>query len=359
MTEPLRIIDTGVRGARDNLAITAALAELHRQRAVGDTLRFQHFTPAAIIGRHQVLSAEVNVDYCRAAGIEMARRQTGGGAIYMGPGMLGFELIAHRAGVGPDLDSITARLCTALAEALASFGIDARYRPRNDVEVGGAKLSGTGGFVDGGTLVFQGTVLAGFDIADMAAALVLPRAKLDRKGLDALAARVTSLQRLIGQPPPMRLIEDRIAASFAALMQRRPEWQAGLSPAEHQAAAAAYTSEIGQDEFVHGDHPGKAHAQVSSAIDTPGGRIEAAAKLTGNGRIERLWITGDIFLTPPRALPDLEAALAGVPLAEAVTAAEAFLDRHPVDMLGATSRDLTALMAALAAGITATTRTPA
>ena len=45
--------------------------------------------------------------------------------------------------------------------------IDARFRPRNDIEVDGRKLSGTGGFFDGDTLIYQGTVLVDLDPAAM------------------------------------------------------------------------------------------------------------------------------------------------------------------------------------------------
>ena len=59
-----------------------------------------------------------------------------------------------------------------------AFAIDARFRPRNDIEVGGQKLCGTGGFFDGDTLFYQGTVLIDVDPARMMACLNVPAAKL-------------------------------------------------------------------------------------------------------------------------------------------------------------------------------------
>ncbi len=349
MSGTLRVVDSGLRGARDNLAVTAALAGLHRDGHSPDTLRFQHFRPAAIIGRHQVLADEVRLEHVRAHGIETARRMTGGGAIYMAPGMLGFELIVTRSRLGGSLETVTAALCTALADALCTFGIAARFRPRNDVEVDGRKICGTGGYADGGTLVFQGTVLAEYAVEDMAAALSLPIAKLDRKGLQALADRVTSLRVLLGEPPPMREIETAVASSFAAALGLVPAWADALDTSEEDAAKAAFAAEIGLDSFVHGDGIGAADA--SATLRAGGGTITASARLAGSGldrRVDRLWLTGDFFVAPQRVIPDLEAALAGVPLSEAAAMAEAFLIRANVDILGATPGDIAGLIRQLA-----------
>lgn len=103
MIMPLRVADTGLNSARWNFAMTAALAELHRAGEAPDTLRFLRFPPSAIVGRHQILAREVRLYYCRAKGIETARRTTGGGAIYMDPGILAWEIVAGRRLLGGGL----------------------------------------------------------------------------------------------------------------------------------------------------------------------------------------------------------------------------------------------------------------
>lgn len=350
MSGTLRVVDSGVRGARANLAVTSALASLHRDGRSPDTLRFQHFRPAAIVGRHQVLADEVHLDYASAHGIETARRLTGGGAIYMAPGMLGFELIVTRSRLPGSLEALTAALCTALAEAISTFGLAARFRPRNDVEVDGRKICGTGGYADGGTLVFQGTVLCDYAVADMAAVLRLPVGKLDRKGLQALADRVTSLKMLLGEPPPMRAVESAVAAAFAAVLGLAAAWSEALASAEEAAAEAAFAAEMGLDSFVRGDDDmRRGSADACATLLTGGGTMVATARLGGSPefRIERLWLTGDFFATPPRVIPDLEAALAGLPLARAAAVAEAFLAGANADILGATAGDIAGLIGRL------------
>ena len=60
MAASFRIIDTGVREGRANIAFDAALIEERQAGNVPDTIRFLSFPPTALIGRHQDLRAEVD-----------------------------------------------------------------------------------------------------------------------------------------------------------------------------------------------------------------------------------------------------------------------------------------------------------
>ncbi|MDP9135211.1 MAG: hypothetical protein M3N56_10350 [Actinomycetota bacterium] len=85
MVQPIDVLDTGLRGARANIALDAALVEAHRAGLLGDTIRLLRFTRSALVGRHQVLAREVDIGWCDAQGVELARRLTGGGAIVFEP----------------------------------------------------------------------------------------------------------------------------------------------------------------------------------------------------------------------------------------------------------------------------------
>ncbi|MGL1489118.1 hypothetical protein ACSTJG_25165, partial [Vibrio parahaemolyticus] len=85
---------------------------------------------------------------------------------------------------------------------------------------------------------------------------------------------------------------------------------------------------------------------MSGRASIPAGIIEVHARLRpGPGRvIDRVWIMGDVFVAPPRALPDLEAALAGLPAAEASAAVTTFLTSRGVEILGGTADDIAHLV---------------
>ena len=111
---------------------------------IPDTLRFLRFPPTALIGRHQALNQEIDLDYCRKNDIGVVRRITGGGAIYHGAR-------DNWAGNWSSIESHAWRQVSSLAgsgavksaqpaadQDWAAWALNASYRPRNDIEVGWA-----------------------------------------------------------------------------------------------------------------------------------------------------------------------------------------------------------------------------
>jgi lipoate-protein ligase A len=350
---PLRIIDTGIRAGRQNMALDRALIEAHDAGRIPDTLRFLRFRPSALVGAHQILSHEVRLDYCRARGIEVGRRITGGGALFLDERQFGWELVVDRTRFGTaDLARIAAILCEAAAEALQRLGVPAAYRPRNDIEVAGRKISGTGGFVEGRTLLYQGTLLVDFDAAEMISALKVPVEKLAKRDLESAQRRVVTMREILGDKlPPLETIYGTLVATFAERLGFDPEWDA-LTEAEESLAARIYAEEIGTDEYV-----GRLDAQepdaslVSATLNKRGGAIRADVRLEGPGlaRVREVLVTGDFFVTPPRAVFDLEASLRGVAVEALPAAVDAFFAKTPCDMVGLAPADFReAIEAALA-----------
>src|SRR5690348_9740727 len=128
MSERWRLIDTGLRPVAQNIALDRALLESRRADESPSTLRFLRFPR------------------CALEGIAIQRRLTGGDSLFLDADQLAWELILHRRDVGSaDLASIARRLCHAAAAAVSALGLDARFRPRGDIEVGGRKVSESAG----------------------------------------------------------------------------------------------------------------------------------------------------------------------------------------------------------------------
>lgn len=344
-----RVIDTGIREGRRQIAFDQALIDLHKAGRSPDTIRFLRFPPTALIGRHQALSREVKLDYCRSHGVGVVRRITGGGAIYFDEGQLGWELVFHRATLGiASLGELARAICEAAAAGLGKLGVAARYRPRNDIEVDGRKISGTGGFFDEDTLFYQGTVLVDMNPADMVAALNVAKAKLEKRSLDSAAQRVVTLKELLGRAPGIAAIQDALLAGFAERLGIAP--QRGAVTAEEEALAAKHhDEEIGTDAFVHEIDDPQADAAVRSGSHTgAGGTVTAYLRLEGSGepRIREALLTGDFFVTPPRIVFDLEASLRQLPAKEAGAAVERFFAQAKVGLLSVSPADFRAAVEA-------------
>ena len=78
------------------IAFDQAMIDLHRNDEIPDTIRFLRFEASALVGRHQAIGQELRLDYCRSNAVHLVRRITGGGAIYLDPGQLGWELVISR-----------------------------------------------------------------------------------------------------------------------------------------------------------------------------------------------------------------------------------------------------------------------
>jgi lipoate-protein ligase A len=349
-----RVVDTGVREGRFQIALDQAMLELHQAGRLPDTFRFMRFPPTALIGRHQALSQEVDVAHCRRHGVGIVRRITGGGAIYLDEGQLGWGLVFGRHALGTrSLAEVARDICLAVAAGLRRLGVNARYRPRNDIEVEGRKVSGTGGFFDGDTLVYQGTVLVDMNPAAMVAALRVPRAKLEKRQLDSAAQRVVTLCELLGAGvPDLPTIQQALLEAFAERFGLA--WRAGeLSEDEESLAWQRYREEIGTEQFVaEVDDPARDADFLSGACTGPGGTVTTYVRLEGRARrrIGQALITGDFFVAPPRTVLDLEAALRGAYVTDAPGIIERFFGEHEVGALSVTPADFRAALESALAG---------
>ena len=171
--------------------------------------------PSVICGRNQDIPAEVDLDYCKANGIEVYRRHSGGGAVYADSGNIMLSYVTRSEETVPE---IFARWIRLLADALRQLGIDAQPTGRNDIEVDGRKVSG-GAFyrTHDGASIAHSTLLYDTNAAHMANALTPPAEKLARHGVVSVPARIgllrdytdltfdqlrVSLERILATNPP-------------------------------------------------------------------------------------------------------------------------------------------------------------
>ena len=143
--------------------------------------------PSVIIGFNQNAFAEVNLGYLEEKGIALARRVTGGGAVYHDLQNLNYTF------VGRDLSP------QPVVEALRSLGVDAELTGRNDIFVAGRKVSGYARRVWRDREIIHGTLLYDVDLDTLARALDVPGSKLAAKGIASVRSRVANLKDCLPQ----------------------------------------------------------------------------------------------------------------------------------------------------------------
>ena len=315
MGEMWRAIDTGLRPAAQNIALSRALLEAREAEEIPSTLRFLRFAPSALLASRQSAAQELDVGYCASAGITVQRRITSGDAIYCDENQLGWELYLHRRDVGnADMPAIAKRICHAAATAIGALGVDARYRPRHDIEIDGRVISRGGGAVDGDALLYQGLLLIDSDTGNMRRAMRMPATPWMTGAPRPARERFADLRSTLGEGPDRARVKRDMTAAFES--EFAVEFQEGdLSLTEHARFQRAL-AEIDAPDWINLiREPATDAPDCVAAQKTAGGLLHASVIYDRCARrIKQVRFGDDIDISPWRTLPDLEAALRDTPV---------------------------------------------
>jgi lipoate-protein ligase A len=316
--EEWRFIDTGYLTAAENMALDETLLELRAKDLIPDTVRLLWFDPPAVlVGYHQDIEQEIRLDYVEHKGIEINRRITGGGSIFFDTYSMGWEIVASKKSISSSSqEEIFETMCNGVVQALNTLGVPAEFRPKNDIEVNGKKISGTGGTQRGSAFLFQGTLLIDFDVETMVRALRIPIEKLKHKELESAKDRVTWVTRELGSMPPMEELRTALKAGFEQALGITLK-DGELTPVEENLLKEKLP-EFQDEEWIYLDRrPDGESAAVRSLGKLPGGLVRISLVIDRSVRlIKSALITGDFFVFPSRGILDLEAALKFTPCTE-------------------------------------------
>lgn len=217
--------------------LTAAVGEGRR----GPTLRIWEWDePAVIIGSFQSVVNEVDEDQLAARGAQLVRRISGGGAMYMEPAnSITYALYAPEELVrGMSFADSYAFLDDWVLEALRSVGIDAVYKPLNDITSPAGKIGGAAQKrLASGAVLHHVTMAYDMDAEAMTQVLRIGREKLSDKGTTSAAKRVDPLRSQTG------LSRESIIARMLETFTGRYGGVADAVTAEEYAAAERLVAE--------------------------------------------------------------------------------------------------------------------
>ncbi len=148
--------------------------------------------PTVVIGRNQNPWRECDVEAIKRDGICLARRMSGGGAVYHDLGNLNFTFIA-KDGVFD-----VAKQTDVILRACRLLGVNAVKTGRNDLTVDGCKFSGHAYYSSRGYNYHHGTIMMDVISDDIPKYLTVPDSKLKSKGVSSVRSRVTNLRDHLG-----------------------------------------------------------------------------------------------------------------------------------------------------------------
>ncbi len=141
-----------------------------------------------VIGRNQNPWEECAPERLRARGGRLARRLSGGGAVYHDTGNLNFTFALRREDFDPQKQS------GVILRAVRSLGIPAERTGRNDIEAEGRKFSGNAFYEKALCCCHHGTLMIDVDMERMQEVLTPPRMKLRSRGVSSVRSRVVNLR---------------------------------------------------------------------------------------------------------------------------------------------------------------------
>ncbi|MBT3153179.1 lipoate--protein ligase family protein [Streptomyces sp. CHD11] len=178
--------------------------------------------PAVIIGSFQSLHNEVDAEGAERHGIEVVRRISGGGAMFVEPGnTITYSLSVPESLVqGLSFQDSYAYLDDWVLGALGEMGISAWYQPLNDIATDQGKIAGAaqkrmvGQDGGPGAVLHHVTMAYDIDAGKMLDVLRIGREKMSDKGTRSAKKRVDPLRRQTGLP--REAVIERMTDSFRA-----------------------------------------------------------------------------------------------------------------------------------------------
>jgi lipoate-protein ligase A len=150
------------RTAGDELAADRSLLHAVEDGAAERVRCWQTSRPVVVLGRHGVSAADVHQDACRADGIQIVRRFSGGGAVVLGPGCLNYALALSLVS-RPGLSDVAASFRCVLEAIAAALEVPGLAAVGTDLAVNGRKVSGNAQRRGRHAMVHHGTLLYDFD----------------------------------------------------------------------------------------------------------------------------------------------------------------------------------------------------
>ena len=160
-----------------------------------------------VVGKYQNTAEEIDQAYVDAHHIRVARRLSGGVAVYHDRGNLNFTFIVDQA----DAPGLNFKIFVEpVIRALARFGVHAAFTGRNDLTIDGMKFSGNAQYARRGRLLHHGCIMLDSNLTSVADALRVKEAKFASKAVKSVRSRVTTINAHAPAPISMEEFKEAL-----------------------------------------------------------------------------------------------------------------------------------------------------
>lgn len=342
----MRVLKLDMLPGQDSMLIFHALARMGYEGLI----IVSPSKPLASVGYFQDAEREIDLEYCRNAGISVMRREVGGGATYLDGNQIFYQMIWNRTNskFPTNIKRIFELLSQPACETYQAFGIKAHFREENDIVTDkGKKIAGEGGGDIGDSMVFVGGILLDFDYETMSKVLKVPDEKFRDKIYKTMEENLTTMKRELGEIPPRDEIKRVLVERFEKITGR-------LEPTTLDNNALRKLRELEQlftsDAFLFKKTPRIPEGvKIKEGIDilyglykSKGGLIRTAEEVENKKTLKDIVVSGDFNLFPKQGLQEIEKVLKNKDFNPEIIqhAIEQAYDMHKIECPGVQPEDI-------------------
>lgn len=204
-----RLLDTDLAAPAYTAACDEAIVKARQKNLVPDTLHlYRRDRPTISLGYFERIEDTVNLEAAERRGVQLVRRFSGGSAIYTDQDQIIYAVVMRRDRLPEDPNEIYRFICSALIRAMKKLGLDAEFKPVNDVLIKGRKVSGSAQKFEKDVVIQHGTVIVDCDF-DMMFDVLRTKDKTvhSREGM-------TSISSELGRKVPMDEVKTALIRAF-------------------------------------------------------------------------------------------------------------------------------------------------
>ncbi len=172
---------------------------------------------AIVVGRNQNVLSECKAEEFVDTGGIIARRKSGGGAVYHDLGCLNISVLSllsekEECGYHDLINNI-----------LSSFDVKSEFNGKNDILVDGKKCSGEAAYICGKIICQHGSLLVDSDLKKMATFLTPEKSKLQKNHISSISSRVTNLHSINNSISLEKIVDSCIYVTGAGVLNYIPD----------------------------------------------------------------------------------------------------------------------------------------
>jgi len=266
-----------IRRPQTNPYFNLAAEEFFLKNSHEDVLMLWQSEPSVVVGKHQNVMAEVNMDFMRENNIPVIRRISGGGTVYHDLGNINLTQISASRKMDQLIDF--RKFTRPVIAFLKQFGLEASFEGKNNLSVNGKKFSGNSAHVFKNRVMHHGTFLYHTDLDKLENVIHPGNNHITDKSIKSIRATVRNISDYMETPVTTKIFMQQLALFLRDYYHLNTT--VDITPAEQQAIEKLVEEKYTRWEWNMGYSP---KYSIRHEQDTEYGKLLATLEVR-EGRI--------------------------------------------------------------------------